>query len=85
MFERRRTANNVVAPFAGGRPWNRSECSLEEGVVYDVALVFPFDDPVAGIGLALPGVGEDGGGVDALRGVYKKRSAGAKSVHETLS
>ena len=76
----------VMAAFARGRPWDRGEGALEEGVVDDVALVvFPFDDPVAGIGFALSGVGKDGGGVDALGGVDKKRSAGAKSVHVTLS
>jgi hypothetical protein len=59
---------------------------LEEGVVDDVALViFSFDDPVAGIGFALSGVGEDEGGVEALCGVDEKGPAGAKRVHETFS
>ena len=39
----------------------------------------------AGIGCALSGVGEDEGGVEALRGVDEKGSAGAKRVHEALS
>jgi len=47
-------------------------------------VVFAFDDPVAGIGFALAGVGEDEGGVEALSCVYKKRSAGAEGVHQTL-
>jgi hypothetical protein len=55
---------------------------LKEGVVDDVALViFAFDDPVAGVGFAMAGVGKDGGGLRALRGVYEKRSAGPKGVH----
>jgi hypothetical protein len=74
-----------MTTFAGGRPGDRSEGALEEGVVDDVALVvFTFDDPVAGIGLALSGVGEDGSRLGALRGVNEKRSASAKG-HETLS
>jgi len=76
----------VVAAFAGGLPGDRGKGALEESVVDDIALViFAFDDPVAGIGFALPGVGEDEGGVEALRGVDEKRSAGAKRIHETLS
>ena len=75
-----------MATFVGGLPGDRGEGALEEGVVDDVALViFSFDDPVAGIGFALSGVGKDDGGVEALGGVDEKRSAGAKSVHETLS
>jgi hypothetical protein len=43
---------------------------LEEGVVDDVAFVIlAFDDPVAREGFALSGVGEDEGGVEALRSV----------------
>jgi hypothetical protein len=76
----------VVAAFAVGLPGNRSEGALEEGVVDDVALaVFAFDDPVAGVGFALAGVGEDEGGTLALRGVHEKRSAGAKRVHQAIS
>jgi len=75
-----------VAPFVGRLPGDRGEGALEEGVVYDVALViFTFDDPVAGIGFALSGVGEDGGGVEALRCVDEKGPAGTKRVHETFS
>jgi hypothetical protein len=55
---------------------------LEEGVVNNVALVvFAFDDPVAGMGVTMAGVGEDGSGLSALGGVYEKRSASAKGVH----
>src|SRR3981189_2399250 len=76
----------VVAAFARGLPGDRGKGALEEGVVDDVALViFSFDDPVAGIGFSLSGVGKDDGGAEALRGVDEKRSAGAKRVHETLS
>jgi hypothetical protein len=72
----------VVAAFARGFPGNRSKSALEEGVVDDVALViFSFDDPVAGIGFALSGVGEDDGGVEALRGVDEKGPAGTKRMH----
>ena len=75
----------VVAAFAGGLPGDRGKGALEEGVVDDVALViFSFDDPVAGIGFALSGVGENEGGAKALRGVDEKGPAGAKRVHETL-
>ena len=75
-----------MAAFARGFPGDRGKGALEEGVVDDVALViFSFDDPVAGIGFALSGVGEDEGGVEALRGVDEKGSAGAKRVHEALS
>jgi hypothetical protein len=75
----------VVAAFARGLPWNGCEGALEEGIVDDVALaVFAFDDPVAGIGFALAGVGKDEGRVEALGGVYQKRSAGAEGVHLTL-
>ena len=43
---------------------------MEEGVVDDVAFVIlTFDDPVAGVGFALSRVGEDEGGVEALRSV----------------
>src|SRR6267154_2615316 len=63
----------VVAALAGGLPGDRGKGALEEGVVDDVALViFSFDDPVAGIGFALSGVGEDEGGVEALDGVDEK-------------
>ena len=73
----------VVAAFAGGFPGDGSKGALEEGVVDDVAFViFSFDDPVAGIGFALSGVGEDRGGAEALGGVDEKRSAGAERVHE---
>src|SRR5580704_3204916 len=76
----------VVTAFVGGLPGDRGKGSLEEGVVDDVALViFSFDDPVAGIGFALSGVGEDEGRVEALCGVDKKGPAGAKRVHETFS
>jgi hypothetical protein len=72
----------VVAAFARGFPGNRSKSALEEGVVDDVALViFSFDDPVAGIGFALSGVGEDDGWVEALRGVDEKWPAGTKRMH----
>ena len=76
----------VVAAFSGWLPGDRGKGVLEEGVVDDVMLViFSFDDPVAGIGFALSGVGEDDGGGEALRGVDEKGPAGAKRVHETLS
>ena len=72
----------VVAAFVGWFPGDGGEGSLEEAVVDDVALViFAFDDPVAGKGFALAGVGEDEGGVEALGGVDEKGSAGAKGVH----
>ena len=75
----------VVSAFAGWLPWDGSKGALEEGVVDDVALVvFAFDDPVAGISLALTGVGEDEGGVEALGGTDEKRSAGAKGVHRSV-
>jgi hypothetical protein len=47
-------------------------------------VVFAFNDPVAGIGFALAGVGKDEGGVEALSCIYKKGSAGAEGVHQTL-
>ena len=47
-------------------------------------MVFAFDDPVAGIGFALAGVGEDEGGVEALGCIYEKGSAGTEGVHQTL-
>jgi hypothetical protein len=76
----------VVAAFPGGLPGDRRKGALEEGVVDDISFViFAFDDPVAGIGFSLSGVGEDEGGVEALRGVDEKGPAGAKRVHETLS
>jgi hypothetical protein len=76
----------VVAAFAGGLPGNRGKGALKEGVVDDVAFaVFALDDPVAGKGFALSGISEDYGGVEALGGVYEKRSAGAERVHVTLS
>lgn len=75
----------VVTAFIGRVPSDRSKSALEEGVVDDVAfVVFAFDDPVAGIGFALPGVGKDGGGVETLCGVDEKGPAGAKRVHEAL-
>jgi len=75
----------VVAAVARGLPGDRGKGALEESVVDDVALViFSFDDPVAGVGFALPGVGEDDGGAEALCGVDEKRSTGAKCVHQTL-
>jgi hypothetical protein len=76
----------VVAAIARGLPGDRGKGALEEGVVDDVALViFSFDDPVAGVGFALPGVGEDEGGVEALCGVDEKWPAGAKGIHEAFS
>jgi hypothetical protein len=76
----------VVAAFGLGLPGDGREGALEEGVVDDVALVvFAFDDPVAGEGFALAGVGEDNGRVAALGGVDEERSAGAKRVHGALS
>ncbi len=76
----------VVAAFAGRLPRDRGKGALEEAVIDDVALaVLAFDDPVAGKGFALAGVGEDQGGVEALGGVDEKRSAGAEGVHLTLS
>ena len=74
-----------MAAFAGRLPGNGGKGALEKAVVYDVALaVFAFDDPVAGIGFALAGVGEDQGWVEALGCVDEKRSAGAERVHLTL-
>jgi hypothetical protein len=62
---------SVLASFVRLLPWDGSEGALEEGVVDDVALVvFAFDDPVARVGLTLAAIGEDGGGVSALCGVY---------------
>ena len=75
----------VVAAFARRLPGDGGKSALEEGVVDDVTLVvFAFDDPVAGIGFALAGVSEDEGGVEALSRIYKKWSAGAKGVHQSL-
>jgi len=72
----------VVSAFVGGFPGNGGEGTLKEGVVDDVALViFAFDDPVAGKGFAMAGVGEDDGVLVALCGVYEHGSAGAKGVH----
>jgi hypothetical protein len=72
-----------VAAFARGLPGDRGKGALEEGVVDDISFViFAFNDPVAGIGFPLSGVGEDEGGVEALRGVDEKGPAGAKRVHE---
>jgi hypothetical protein len=60
----------VVATFARWFPRDGSKGALEEGVVDDVAFVIlAFDDPVAGVSFALSGVGEDEGGVEALRSV----------------
>ena len=71
-----------MTAFVGGLPWDGGKGALEEGVVDDVALVvLAFNDPVAGKGFALSGVGEDDGGLEALRGVYQKGPAGAKRVH----
>jgi hypothetical protein len=73
----------VVTAFVRWLPWDGSEGALEEGVVDDVALVvFAFDDPVAGKGFALAGVGKDDGRLLALRGIDEKRSAGPKGVHK---
>jgi hypothetical protein len=73
----------VVAAFGRWFPRDRGKGALEEGVVYDVALVvFAFDDPVAGKGFALAGVSEDDGRLLALRGIDEKRSAGPKGVHK---
>jgi hypothetical protein len=59
-----------VAAFPGWFPRDGGKRALEEGVVDDVTLViFAFDDPIAGVGSALSGVGEDEGGVKALCGV----------------
>jgi hypothetical protein len=72
----------VLSTFVWGLPGDGGEGALEEGVVDDVTLVvFAFDDPVAGEGFTMAGVGEDGRGLSALRGVYEKRSAGPKGVH----
>jgi hypothetical protein len=74
-----------MAAFAGRLPGDWDKGALEEGIVNDVAFVIlAFDDPIAGIGFALTGVGEDEGGVEALRGIDEKGSAGAKRVHEAL-
>ena len=74
-----------MAAFTRGFPGDWSEGALEEAVVDDVALVvFAFDDPVAGIGFALAGVGEDEGGVEALGSVYQKGSTSTEGVHLTL-
>ena len=75
-----------MATLLGGFPGDGSEGALEEGIVDDVALVvFAFDDPVSGVGFAMAAVGEDGGGMSALRGIYEKRSAGTKGVHFNYS
>ena len=72
----------VLPAFGQGLPGDGGEGALEESVVNNVALVvFSFDDPVAGIGVTRAGAGEDRSGLSALRGVYEKRSAGAKGVH----
>ena len=61
-----------MTAFGGSFPWDWSKGALEEGVVDDIAFViFAFDDPVAGVGFALSGVGEDEGGTEALCGVDK--------------
>src|ERR1700722_5403459 len=60
----------VVATFARWFPRDGSKGALEEGVVDDVAFVIlAFDDPVTRVSFALSGVGEDEGGVEALRSV----------------
>src|ERR1700753_981210 len=75
----------VVTAVVRRCPRDRGEGTLKEGIVDDVAFViFTFDDPVAGIGLALAGIGEDKGGVGALGGVDKQGSTGAKRVPEAL-
>jgi len=59
-----------VATFTRWFPRDGGKGALEEGVVDDVAFVIlTFDDPVAGVGFALSRVGEDEGGVEALRSV----------------
>jgi hypothetical protein len=73
-----------VTAFVRRLPRDGGEGALEEGVVYDVALViFAFDNPVTGEGLALAGVCEDGGGVSALCGVYQKGPASPKGVQSS--
>ena len=85
MVEPGRGSAAVVTAFIGWFPWDRGEGALEEGVVDDVTLVvFAFDDPVAGVGFALAGVGVDQSGVETLCGVDEKGSAGSKGVHESL-
>ena len=59
-----------MATFTRWFPRDGGKGALEEGVVDDVSLaIFAFNDPIAGIGFALSGVGEDEGGVEALRSV----------------
>jgi hypothetical protein len=86
MYETSIRLGTVVAAFAGWFPGDGGKGALEEGVVHDVSFViFSFDDPVARVGFALARVGEDEGGVGALRGADEKGPAGAKRVHEALS
>jgi hypothetical protein len=74
-----------MAAFAGGLPGDRGKGALEKTVVHDVTLViFPFNDPVAGIGSTLSRIGEDYCGLKALSRVDEKGSAGPKGVHESL-
>lgn len=74
-----------MTAFVRWLPWDGGEGALEEGVVDDVSLViFAFNDPVAGVGFSLAGVGENGSALLALRGVYEKRSTGSKGVHSSL-
>ena len=71
-----------MAAFAGRLPGDRGKGALEKAVVHDVTLViFPFNDPVAGIGSALSRIGKDYCGLKALGRVDEKGSAGAKGVH----
>ena len=59
-----------MATFAGWFPRDGGKGALKEGVVDDVAFVIlAFDDPVAGVGFSLSGVGEDQRGVEALRSI----------------
>ena len=61
-----------MAALVGGFPWDWGKGPLEKRVVDDVALVvLAFNDPVAWVGFPLSRVGEDDGGLAALRGVYE--------------
>jgi hypothetical protein len=71
-----------LSTFVCGLPGDGGEGALEKGVVDDITLVvFAFNDPVAGKGFTMAGVGEEGRWLSALRGVYEKRSSGPKGVH----
>jgi hypothetical protein len=63
-------------------PGNRCESTLEEGIVYDVALViFAFDDPVTRANSMLSQIGNYRGSLSALTRLYQQRSSRSKGIH----